>query len=261
MHYYLTVIIVTLNAAENLEETLVSLINFRHSRLKIIIIDGASSDSTISIIAKYTNSIFKWVSEPDEGVFHAMNKALLEVKGDTYVSWINAGDKILNLEGVFRIIDDHRPDLILCSVQEKFHVKNSTRILKPCTSGVKLTNINFYKNSVHHQGFIIKSSAIKVNYMLNFNDLADYVFMWTHINLKSKNYIINNDDIYSEFITGGISYKPNLKRLKSMINCMKFFHLSPILISIYSPYRFARMVLRQLLPYSVIIFYRNFLNF
>lgn len=88
-----SIITVTYNAAQELESTIKSVINQTYINKEYIIIDGASTDGTVQTIKKYESSINKWISEPDSGLYHAMNKGISYATGD-YLWFINAGDII-----------------------------------------------------------------------------------------------------------------------------------------------------------------------
>ncbi len=83
---------VTYNAEELLEETILSVINQSYKNIEYIIIDGASTDGTIDIIKKYEEKIDYWMSEPDEGIYFAMNKAIEKATGK-WINFMNAGDR------------------------------------------------------------------------------------------------------------------------------------------------------------------------
>jgi len=86
-----TVITVTFNAAQHLEQTILSILNQTYVRYELIIIDGGSTDSTLSIIQKYDSRIDYWMSETDRGIYDAMNKAIFLAQGE-WLSFMNAGD-------------------------------------------------------------------------------------------------------------------------------------------------------------------------
>ncbi|NJL11154.1 MAG: glycosyltransferase [Calothrix sp. SM1_7_51] len=90
----MTIITVTYNAGEYLEQTIQSVISQTYDNLEYIILDGGSTDSTIDIIKKYENSIAYWCSEPDKGIYDAMNKGIAISRGDI-IGLINAGDTYL----------------------------------------------------------------------------------------------------------------------------------------------------------------------
>ena len=86
-----SIITVTYNAEVCLEKTIQSVINQTYKNIEYIIIDGGSSDKTLSIIKKYKKYIKYWISEPDKGIYDAMNKGIKIAKGD-YINFLNAGD-------------------------------------------------------------------------------------------------------------------------------------------------------------------------
>jgi glycosyltransferase involved in cell wall biosynthesis len=90
----ISIITVTYNAASTLEETILSVINQSYSNIEYIIIDGGSTDGTIDIIRKYSSKISYWISEPDNGVYDAMNKATRVATGD-FCFFLGADDVLL----------------------------------------------------------------------------------------------------------------------------------------------------------------------
>mgnify|MGYP001518566541 CR=1 FL=1 len=95
MHNHLTpkfsVITVAYNAEAVLEDTIQSVISQTYRHVEYIIVDGASKDKTLSITDRYKNHIAQVVSEPDKGLYDAMNKGIRLATGD-YLCFLNAGD-------------------------------------------------------------------------------------------------------------------------------------------------------------------------
>lgn len=88
-----SIITVSYNTVNTIEQTILSVINQTYSNIEYIIIDGGSTDGTIEIIKKYADRISYWISEPDKGIYDAMNKGVLKATGD-YVQYLNASDTI-----------------------------------------------------------------------------------------------------------------------------------------------------------------------
>ena len=90
-----TIVTVVLNGEKYLEETIQSVINQTYDNIEYIIIDGGSTDGTLEIIHKYEAVIDYWVSEPDGGIYDAMNKGIQLATGEL-IGLINSDDWYLS---------------------------------------------------------------------------------------------------------------------------------------------------------------------
>jgi len=95
----LSIITVNKNNAIGLEKTIQSVIWQTFANLEYIIIDGASDDNSVEIIKKYADKIHFWVSEPDTGIYNAMNKGIQKANGD-YCLFLNSGDWLLSPDSI-----------------------------------------------------------------------------------------------------------------------------------------------------------------
>lgn len=77
-----SVITVCWNCASEIEKTIQSVISQTYSNIEYIIIDGASTDGTLDVVNKYKNNISIMVSEPDKGIYNAMNKGVKLATGN-----------------------------------------------------------------------------------------------------------------------------------------------------------------------------------
>ena len=86
-----------------MERTILSVLSQSYPNIEYILIDGASKDKTVEIIKQYESGIASWISEPDKGLYDAMNKGLKRATGD-YVWFLNAGDTLYTADTVQRIV-------------------------------------------------------------------------------------------------------------------------------------------------------------
>lgn len=87
----ITVVTVCYNAVDELEKTMLSVLNQTYDNIEYIVIDGGSTDGTVDILKKYADRLAYWKSESDKGIFNAMNKGILKSTGD-WICFINSGD-------------------------------------------------------------------------------------------------------------------------------------------------------------------------
>lgn len=87
----LSIITINLNNKDGLQKTIESVISQTYKDFEWIVIDGGSKDGSKELIEKYSNHISYWVSEPDKGIYNAMNKGIRVARGE-YVEFLNSGD-------------------------------------------------------------------------------------------------------------------------------------------------------------------------
>lgn len=169
MYPRVSVITVCFNAEKELEQTITSIVNQTFRDYEYIIIDGGSTDNTINIIEKYNKKINYWISEKDNGIFDAMNKALKIAHGE-WTIFMNAGDKFVDTTTLAKV----------------FSLKRSpnTGIIfgkTLCNKGImKMTPFVYKKTSyrnmgICHQSIFVRSDlAKKYQFDCNFKLTADY---------------------------------------------------------------------------------------
>ncbi|QEM08211.1 glycosyltransferase [Mucilaginibacter rubeus] len=159
----ISVITVTYNAAASIEETIKSVIEKLGSGNEFIIIDGGSVDRTIEIIKKYKEHINYWISEPDKGIYDAMNKAIKVATG-AYLYFINAGDLLLGLPtDILTSYEASAAKLLAFPVLDSNHKLR----LPAINSSIKI------KNLLPHQGCFYKRD-LNIQYSLKFKVFSDF---------------------------------------------------------------------------------------
>ena len=116
------------NAAQYIEQTILSIINQEYDNLEYIIIDGGSTDGTVDIIKKYEDKITYWISEPDKGQSDAINKGIAIATGEVF-NWVN-GDDYLEKDKL-KLVGEYfkRSDIdVLCTSTYLFNSSGIIRI-------------------------------------------------------------------------------------------------------------------------------------
>lgn len=119
----ISIITVSYNAAATIETAIKSVISQKNADIEYLIIDGASEDQTLEIIEFYKQDISAVISEPDKGLYHAMNKGIEKASGD-YIYFLNADDYLVN-DSVISSVKDflvHRPyfDVVYGNLQVRY---------------------------------------------------------------------------------------------------------------------------------------------
>lgn len=196
MHSHLTpkfsVITVCYNAQATLEDTIQSVIAQTYHHVEYIIVDGASKDRTLSIINRYRDRITTVVSEPDKGLYDAMNKGLRLATGD-YVCFLNAGDSFHEDDTLQQMVHTLReltelPDVLYgetALVDAEGHFVRMRRLQTP----EHLTWHSFRQGMlVCHQAFFAKRTLAEP-YDLRYRFSAD--FDWC-IRIMKKSKVLHN---------------------------------------------------------------------
>jgi len=89
----LSLITAVFNSCQYLEQTILSVLAQQYPKLEYIVVDGGSTDGTLEIIRKYERQLTSWVSEPDRGMYDALNKGFARSTGEI-MGWLNASDQL-----------------------------------------------------------------------------------------------------------------------------------------------------------------------
>ena len=149
----LSIITINYNDKEGLQKTINSIISQNFQDFEWIVIDGGSSDGSKELIEKYQSHFVYWCSEPDGGVYNAMNKGIVQAKGD-YLNFMNSGDYFVSnrvLEMIFE--DDFKVDILYGNVV----VYNKCKQYKLKTiHSDHIKGIDLISSSICHQAAFIK---------------------------------------------------------------------------------------------------------
>ncbi|MEO6148921.1 MAG: glycosyltransferase family 2 protein [Mucilaginibacter sp.] len=161
----ISVIIVVYNAAQHIELSILSVLNQDYKAVELCIIDGGSADGTVDIIKKYSNNISYWVSEPDKGIYDAMNKGINAVKGN-YIYFLGSGDILLNVlhKIAHKLVDDR------CIYYGNVYRDDLNRVYNGKYTAYKLAVTNI----CHQAIFYPLSVSKKYLYNIEYKSMADH---------------------------------------------------------------------------------------
>ena len=220
-----SIITIVYNGETFIEGSMKSVLNQTFTDYEYIIIDGASKDSTVSLIQDFAQNAplsIKWISEPDKGLYDAMNKGLRLATGD-FVLFLNAGDRLFEATTLEKLAAAATPttDILYGETmlvdEERRHIGTRTEITVQ-----KLPNKMTWRSMrlgmvVCHQSFL-PARKIAPQYMEG-NLAAD--IDWVINCLKNAGNVTNTHTIVSEYLMGGVSKKRHQQSLKDRYAVLK----------------------------------------
>lgn len=159
----LVVATVCFNDSEALSKTLLSG-SEQTSQARHLVIDGGSSDNSVEVLKSFESQLdLKWISEPDRGLYHAMNKALDLTPDDSYIWFINAGDTFASDRSVQSINElfDHAPDTEW--ILGRFEARDQLGhiVSSPEIAPYSFKRHAYWKSFVCHQAVIVNAAILK----------------------------------------------------------------------------------------------------
>jgi glycosyltransferase involved in cell wall biosynthesis len=207
-HPAVSIITVVYNSRAFIANTIQSVLKQECEDYEYLVVDGGSDDGTLDIIKEYDESIDHWISEPDKGIYDAMNKGLAMAKGK-YIWFINSGDEVHSSKTLFNILNT-KPDADIYFGESDLITEDgrmlgnrsslSTRKLPEYLSWKSLK----YGMVVSHQSILVRR-AYAPFYEVKYKCSAD--INWVIESLKKSRLIVNCHQPLSKYLTGGFSYK------------------------------------------------------
>ena len=196
----LSIITINYNNKIGLQKTIDSVITQTFKDFEWIIIDGGSTDGSKELIEEYSQYITYWVSEPDKGIYNAMNKGILQAKGE-YLYFLNSGDYLVNAYCINKIFSKNNKEDIICG--NLILLSNPNRKDYNLHSNY-ITCYDLIKWNLNHQStFIRKKLFVKHGlYDENLYIVSDWKFFLYTIIFKEASVKYFNIDIAYFDITG-----------------------------------------------------------
>lgn len=169
----ISIITIVYNGEKYIENTILSVINQTYPNIEYIIIDGKSTDGTVDIIKKYEDKISYWISEPDGGIYDAMNKGIMRATGK-WINFINSGDNLVNDKVIEKFIELHdiNTDIVYGDTKNTITKMKTSYIQKPASLESIKSNMIF-----GHPAAFVKSELMKERlFDTSFKSSGDYNF-------------------------------------------------------------------------------------
>lgn len=163
----ISVITVVYNGLDTIEGSILSVLEQSYKDFEYIIIDGGSTDGTLDIIKKYSEGINYWVSEPDEGIYDAMNKGVTLSQGD-YIIFLGCDDVL------FDVLHEVAPLLLnkTTSYYGDVVLSKSNEVY-----GGKFYPLKLFSKNIPHQAIFYSRNVFDGNgFDLKYVAVADYAF-------------------------------------------------------------------------------------
>jgi glycosyltransferase involved in cell wall biosynthesis len=199
--YKLSIITINYNNKEGLQRTIESVVNQTWQDFEYIVIDGGSTDGSKELIEQYQDKIDYWVSEPDNGIYNAMNKGIVKATGE-YLQFLNSGDELFS-DSVLQENKDqfNNEDLIYFDLLQVFSDSTNSYIFPN-----KISYKTFLINTIGHPTTLIKKELFHKYglYDETLKIVSDWKFFFLVVakfNVSRKK--VNN--VFAKFYMDGLS--------------------------------------------------------
>ena len=166
----ISVITINYNRREELRQTIESVVAQQYPNLEYIVVDGGSTDGSLEVIKAYEKYISYWVSEPDEGIYCALNKGLGKVTGKWF-NFMNAGDFFSHPDSLFRFQECFNSKYSLV-YSDCYHLYPNGHKIPSNQKG--LFKYTLFLNALNHQSIFFNSAkSINLKYDTNLKIASD----------------------------------------------------------------------------------------
>ena len=246
-----SIITVTWNDLSGLKNTFESINRQHYDNYEWIVIDGASKDGTKDWLKSLPIGSCTWISEPDKGIFDAMNKGIKKASGD-FLIYMNSGDSFYNES----TLEEVSNKIMECTVKPLFIYGDAIDITSD--------NIELYKKANHyktytktmftsHQAMFFNRDFGETNsikYPLEYKITADYAYISLYFNkINEDNKIIYLNFPFCKFLLGGTNETQRFKALKEDFRIRtKIMRMNIIKAFILFLLHYMHTIMKRILP-------------
>lgn len=230
----ISVITVVFNDVRNIEKTIKSIINQTFSKIEYIIIDGGSTDGTLETIKRYRDYIDILVSEPDAGIYDAMNKGVALAKGD-FLSFMNSGDEFFSSDTIKLLVPEIDQADVIYGSTEVYEASGQKRNFSPGYPPKFYYNLPF-----NHQSVFVKTEVHrKYIYDTRFRVYADLLLF--HQLLKDGYEFKRIETVVAKYDATGISATVTKSLLNERYRAGNIIHGKALNILLFSTFALRRL--------------------
>lgn len=207
----ISVVTVCYNAVNDIEKTILSVINQTYSNIEYLIIDGGSTDGTMDIVNKYKDKIDVIVSEPDKGIYDAMNKGIDRATGD-WINFMNAGDYFYKKNCINDIFNKSIDANIAMVIGDSALFLDGKYYQIKCKPFYERLPLHQEMGFTHQSSFVRSNLAKHIKFNLKYKYAADYNMV---IELYRMGYgFYNTNNLIAFYDMNGISFNHKLDHIK-----------------------------------------------
>ena len=243
-----TIITVCKNAQDTIEETIKSVASQDYKDIEYLIIDGKSTDETLKIINKYKNKIDNIISEPDKGIYYAMNKGIKRSTGDL-VYFLNSGDLFFDkntVSNVVKLFSKNNSDIIYGDIA-LYEFGNPKKLILRRQNHV--SDFFLAHDTIYHQSIFTKRGIFEKygKFCTKYKLSADYEWVLRSI-VKNKIPAYHANLVIAKYLRGGLSFNEQesfKERLKILPLYFSFFQILLNGLLLWFIYRLVKKIKRD----------------
>jgi glycosyltransferase involved in cell wall biosynthesis len=227
----ISIVTIVKNKEQAIENTMLSVLAQTYTNMEYIIIDGASTDGTVSKVKKFEEQIkngmfpnfseanFKWLSEPDTGIYNAMNKGIRLAKG-VWINFMNAGDSFFNNAVVQKMLAHAKAQLIYGDIMM---IKNGKKYF--LQKGQKrLSFLDFYVGYISHPATFFQKELFNLYgvYDEKYKIVSDWAFYIKAIVINGVSTQYINNTVVNYDLTGlsSLAKQKQIEERNDVFRCM-----------------------------------------